>query len=418
MKQLTLLVLLGAWLLAGCQGDSATPTALPAAPSTGITAEPGTAVSSPTSPTPIPGSQSITPVTSISLFPVVTEGLDEPLYLTNAGDERLFVVEKGGTIRIVQDGRLLPEPFLDIRDRVNARSSERGLLSVAFHPDYAQNGRFFVNYTNRAGDTAVSAFQVTADPNRADAASEQNLLTVAQPFPNHNGGQLQFGPDGYLYAGMGDGGSGGDPQGNGQNPATLLGALLRLDVDQAANGAAYGIPADNPFTNDSSRRPEVWAFGLRNPWRFSFDRATDDLLLADVGQNQWEEVNFLPAGSQGGRNFGWNIMEGAHCYGSANCDQTGLTLPVYDYQHENGRCSVTGGYVYRGQQFPALTGNFFFADYCSGEIWSAVVGMETDGRWTANRVLSTPSRIASFGEDVHGELYVVDITSGIYQIRE
>ncbi len=394
MKHLPFLTVLSILLLAACQAASPAPSAAPAS-STGA---------------------GDTAVSSISLFPVVIEGLDDPLYLTHAGDARLFVVEKGGTIRIVQDGRLLPEPFLDIRDRVNAGASERGLLSVAFHPDYAQNGRFFVNYTNLAGDTAVSAFQVTADPNRADPASEKILLTVAQPFPNHNGGQVQFGPDGYLYVGMGDGGSGGDPQGNGQNPATLLGALLRLDVDQPANGAAYGIPADNPFAADSSRRPEVWAFGLRNPWRFSFDRATGDLLLADVGQNQWEEVNFLPAGSPGGGNFGWNIMEGTHCYGSSTCDQTGLILPITDYRHENGRCSVTGGYVYRGQQFPALTGSYFFGDYCSGEIWRAAP--EADGRWAVNRVLATPSRIASFGEDAQGELYVVDITSGIFQIRE
>ena len=406
MKQSLILVYLLILLLTGCGADESATLPAPTA-STGTVAT-NTAVS-----TLVAGTA--TAVSTISIFPVVVEGLDQPLYLTHAGDGRLFVVEKPGTVRIVQDGRLLAEPFLDIRDRVNASSSERGLLSVAFHPHYMQNGRFFVNYTNRTGDTVVSAFQVTSDPDRADSASESILLTIPQPYPNHNGGQLQFGPDGYLYIGMGDGGSGGDPQGNGQNPATLLGALLRLDVDQTANGAPYAIPADNPFAGSGSQRPEIWAFGLRNPWRFSFDRATHDLLLADVGQNQWEEVNFVPAGSPGGINFGWNVLEGTHCYTGSTCDQTGLFPPVYDYRHENGRCSVTGGYVYRGSQFPALTGNYFFGDYCSGEIWRAMPG--ENGRWTANLVLATRSSIASFGEDAQGELYVVDINSGIYQIR-
>jgi glucose/arabinose dehydrogenase len=359
--------------------------------------------------------ESATAVTTITLSPIVLNGLNQPLYLTHAGDDRLFVVEKEGAIRIIQNGRLLDEPFLDISDRVNAEASERGLLSLAFHPNYGQNGRFFVNYTNLAGDTAVSAFQATADPNRADPAGEELLLTIAQPFPNHNGGQLQFGPDGYLYIGMGDGGSGGDPEGHGQNPATLLGALLRLDVDQPAESAAYGIPADNPFVGDSRKRPEIWAIGLRNPWRFSFDRATGDLLIGDVGQNRWEEVSFLAAGTPGGANFGWNVMEGAHCYDRNSCDQSGLVLPVYDYEHERGRCSITGGYVYRGSQFPALAGNYFFGDYCSGEIWSMTAG---NGRWSANLVLATASTIVSFGEDAQGELYVVDINGGIYQIGE
>lgn len=364
----------------------------------------------------LPAGEDGAPVTSVTLFPVVVEGLDQPLYLTHAGDGRLFIVEKEGAIRMVQDGRLLDEPFLDIRDRVNADSSERGLLSVAFHPDYARNGRFFVNYTNLAGNTAVSAFQVGGSPNQADPGSESILLTIRQPYANHNGGQLQFGPDGYLYVGMGDGGSGGDPQGNGQNPATLLGALLRLDVDQATATAQYGIPTDNPFVADAAKLPEIWATGLRNPWRFSFDRTTGDLLIADVGQNQWEEVNFLPAGSPGGSNFGWNIMEGTHCYDRNTCDQTGLVLPVIDYRHEQGRCSITGGYVYRGSQFPTLGGVYFFGDYCSGEIWGMTAG--EDGRFSAQVLYRSPSRIASFGEDAAGELYVVDISGGIYQIRE
>ncbi len=268
---------------------------------------------------------------------------------------------------------MLPTPFLDISDRVESGSSERGLLSVAFHPDYAENGRFFVNYTNKDGDTVISRFQVTADPNVADAATETILLTIPQPFPNHNGGQLQFGPDGYLYVGMGDGGAAADPQGNGQNEGTLLGAMLRLDVDGVSAEANYAVPADNPFINSEGRN-EIWATGVRNPWRFSFDRLTGDLFIADVGQNIWEEVNFQPANSSGGENYGWDIMEGMHCFSDDACDSSGTVLPIYDYQHENGRCSITGGYVYRGQQFPALTGNYFFGDYCTGEIWALAPG--------------------------------------------
>ncbi|MBE2223697.1 MAG: PQQ-dependent sugar dehydrogenase, partial [Anaerolineae bacterium] len=288
------------------------------------------------------------------------------------------------------------------------------LLSVAFHPKYAENGNLFVDYTNKDGDTVISRFQVTADPNLADAASETILLTIPQPFPNHNGGQLQFGPDGYLYVGMGDGGAAADPQGNGQNAETLLGAMLRLDVDGGSGDAHYGVPASNPFVNGAGRN-EIWATGVRNPWRFSFDRLTGDLYIADVGQNIWEEVNFQPANSLGGENYGWDILEGTHCFSDDGCDSSGTVLPVYDYQHENGRCSITGGYVYRGQQFPALTGNYFFGDYCSGEIWAMTPAATAP--WPVQFLQDTDFNIASFGEDVHGELYVVSLQGGVYQIR-
>ena len=356
----------------------------------------------------------VTAVTNITLAPIITEGLTDATYLTHAGDERIFIVEKPGRIRIIQDGILLPEPFLDISERVESDFSERGLLSVAFHPNYAENGKFFVNYTNNDGDTIISRFQVTADPNLADGANETILLTIPQPFPNHNGGLVKFGPDGYLYTGMGDGGAANDPQGNGQNASTLLGAMLRIDVDGSSADANYAVPASNPFINSDGRN-EIWATGVRNPWRFSFDRLTGDLFIADVGQNIWEEISFQPANSSGGENYGWDILEGNHCFSDDECDNSGTVLPIHEYEHENGRCSITGGYIYRGQQFPALTGNYFFGDYCSGEIW-ALTPADNDS-WSIQLLLDTDFNIASFGEDVNGELYVIDLQGGVYQIR-
>jgi len=376
-------------------------------------APPEAATEEPAEPTAAPSS----PVSSISLEPVLTEGLEKVTSITHAFDERLFVLEQVGLIRIVENGRLLDQPFLDITDRVGSFSSEQGLLGLAFHPDYATEdammaGQFFVNYTDYSGNSHISRFTVMADdPYRADPRSEVEYLAQEQPYPNHNGGSLAFGPDGYLYAGLGDGGSANDPLLAGQDLSTLLGKVLRLDVDSTAD--AYAIPADNPFIDTPEARPEIWAYGLRNPWRFSFDRETGDFYIADVGQNMWEEINFQPTADPGGENYGWNIMEGSHCFEADTCDQTGLTLPIFDYDHSQG-CSVTGGYVYRGQMYPDLWGNYFVSDYCSGIIWRLFP--QADG-WLADAILDTDHTISTFGEDVNGELYVVNYWSGaIYRI--
>jgi glucose/arabinose dehydrogenase len=344
----------------------------------------------------------------------VAGGLDTPVGIAHAADGsgRLFIVEKKGRIRVVRNGALANVPFLDITDRVGSSQSEQGLLGLAFHPDYTDNGRFFVNYTNLQGDTVVSRFAVSADPAQAEPASETVLLTLDQPAANHNGGHLAFGPDGYLYVGTGDGGAAGDRYGNGQNGQTLLGAMLRLDVD---GDQPYAIPASNPFVGDPAVRDEIWAIGLRNPWRYSFDRLTGDLYIADVGQNLYEEVNFQATGSPGGQNYGWPIMEAAHCFPEdRSCDQTGLVLPVVEYAHSQG-CSVTGGGVYRGQEFPLLEGVYLFGDFCSGRVWGLVSG--TDGNWDTAELAQTDVQISSFGEDESGEMYVLDMGRGeLYKI--
>jgi len=350
---------------------------------------------------------------TVELEPVV-DGLQRPVAVRAAGDGsgRLFVVEQSGRVRIVDSGSLQTIPFLDITDRVRDSSNEQGLLGLAFHPDFSKNGRFFVDYTDLAGDTVVSEFALaTGDPNRGDPLSEAVILTIEQPFSNHNGGDIAFGPDGYLWIATGDGGSGGDPQGNGQNPQSLLGKLLRVDVD---HGATYTIPPDNPFVEDPGARDEIWALGLRNPWRFSFDRDTGNLFIGDVGQNQWEEIDFEPRFDPGGRDYGWNTMEGNHCFQTSGCEIDGLTLPVFEYNHTEG-CSVTGGYVYRGSRFPALAGLYLFGDFCSGTLWAlAPVGPDD---WTAAVVAQTDASIAGFGEDETGELYLTDLGSGtVYRI--
>jgi glucose/arabinose dehydrogenase len=345
----------------------------------------------------------------VTLQPVAG-GLDTPVGIANAGDGsgRLFVLEKIGRIRVVQNGALAAAPFLDITDRVGAGSSEQGLLGLAFHPRYAQNGFLFVNYTDRQGNTVVSRFSAQVDPGRADPASEVVLLTLEQPASNHNGGHLAFGPDGYLYIGTGDGGGAGDRYDNGQNGQTLLGAMLRLDVDSQQ---PYALPGSNPFIGVPGVRDEIWALGLRNPWRYSFDRITGDLYIADVGQNMYEEVNFQPASDPGGQNYGWPIMEGLHCFPADRpCDRTGLTLPVREYDHTQG-CSVTGGYVYRGQEFPLLTGIYLFGDYCSGRIWGLAQSGD-DGDWRVARLAQADVRLSAFGEDEQGELYLVDMDRG------
>ncbi len=333
-------------------------------------------------------------------------GLDRPLGLEAAGDGsgRLFVLEQRGRIRIVAGGSLRAEPFLDITDRVGC-CGEQGLLGLAFHPRYAENGLFFVNYTERGGDTVISRFSVSADPDRADAGSELEVLSYEQPFANHNGGQLAFGPDGYLYVGSGDGGGAGDPGNRAQDLGSLLGKILRLDVE----GSPYAIPSDNPFASDPQARPEIWAYGLRNPWRFSFDRSTGDLYIGDVGQAAREEIDFQPAASGGGENYGWRRMEGSLCFDPpSGCNDGTLVLPVAEYGHDEG-CSVTGGYVARGAGAAGLLGLYLYGDFCSGRLWGLARG---GGVWESELLAETGLAISSFGEDEEGELYVVHYAPG------
>lgn len=343
---------------------------------------------------------------TVELEPVAA-GLDAPVAITHANDgsNRLFITLKGGRIVIYDGLAVLPTPFLDISTRVST-AGEQGLLSVAFHPGYAVNGLFYVDYTDTTGATVIASYAVSGDSNLADAASARILLTIPQPFQNHNGGQLQFGPDGYLYIGMGDGGSGGDPGNNAQNLTTLLGKMLRIDVDGAM---PYTVPADNPFFSDPPARPEIWALGLRNPWRFSFDRVFGDMFIADVGQNSREEVNFQPSTSPGGENYGWRLMEGSQCFNPASgCNDGSLVLPVLEYSHSSG-CSVSGGYRYRGLRYPGLEGVYFYADFCSGRVWGA---QEDDrGEWTAEALLDTNLQITAFGEDADGEIYLAHLSS-------
>jgi glucose/arabinose dehydrogenase len=366
-----------------------------------------------TSPAPFPESPSTLPDPNDYEWHAMVDGLTAPIGFEDAldGSGRLFVIEQAGVIRIIQDGNILPVPFLDIRNRVGSSGSEQGLLGLAFHPDYIENGYFFVNYTDRNGDTVIARYRVSADPSIADPASEVRLLQVSQPYRNHNGGDMAFGPDGYLYISLGDGGSGGDPQNHGQSPETLLGSLLRIEVGEAES---FSIPPDNPFVQGGGR-PEIWAYGLRNPWRISFDRSTGDLYIADVGQNAWEEVNFQPAGSPGGENYGWNIMEASHCYQSTACDQSGLTLPVVEYAlHVEGDCAVTGGYVYRGSSLPEWQGIYIYGDYCSGRVWGLF--QNPSGTWENGLLFETGARITSFGQDEAGEVYMVNHRGEVYQL--
>lgn len=335
----------------------------------------------------------------------IASGVAAPTDIASAkdGSGRLFLVQQNGLVRIFRNGSLISQPFLDIASKTRG-GGERGLLGIAFPPGFAASRRFYVNYTDLTGNTVIALYRVSSNPDLADPQSEQILLTIAQPFSNHNGGQLQFGPDGYLYIGMGDGGSGGDPQNHAQNRSSLLGKMLRLDVESEP-GRAH-VPPDNPFVAGGAR-PEIWALGLRNPWRFSFDRATGDLWIADVGQNRLEEVNFQPASSRGGENYGWNLMEASQCF-QANCRTDGLVLPVAEYGRNDG-CSVTGGYVYRGAASPGLRGYYIYGDYCSGRIW----GVERQGATFANRLLlASGFGITTFGEDESGEIYVANANNG------
>ncbi|MGD8817492.1 MAG: PQQ-dependent sugar dehydrogenase [Acidobacteriota bacterium] len=346
----------------------------------------------------------------------VATGLAQPLFVTApVGDARLFIVEQVGDIRILADGVLRSSPFLNLRGQVRA-GGEQGLLGLAFAPDYAASGLFYVNYTDVDGDTVIARYSVSADPNVADAGSREILLKIEQPFANHNGGMLAFGFDGYLYIGMGDGGSADDPGNRAQNDATLLGKMLRIDVS-GGPGSGYAIPPTNPYAGGVLPLPEVWAKGLRNPFRFSFDRVMGDLYIGDVGQREREEVDVAPRDDAGGRNYGWRLMEGFACFIPASgCNDGSLTLPVHQYTHAGGRCSITGGYVYRGS-IAAIFGHYFFADYCSDEVFSFVwdggggVAELTDR--TAE--LAPPGgfrAITSFGEDGNGELYIVQFGTG------
>jgi glucose/arabinose dehydrogenase len=348
-------------------------------------------------------------------FRSIASELERPVHVTNARDgrDRLFIVEQEGRIRIVQNGQLLSTPFLNIASRISSRG-EQGLLSVAFPPDYANKNYFYVNYTNRDGDTVIARYRTTGDPNVADANSEEILLTIDQPFSNHNGGQIAFGADGYLYIGMGDGGSGGDPQNNAQRPGTLLGKMLRIDVESGTQ--PYTIPDTNPFlanTDPNNRYPdEIWAVGLRNPWRFSFDRQTGDLYIGDVGQSAREEINFQPANSSGGENYGWRILEGSLFFDGQTGNLSDFVLPIAEYERSQGS-SVTGGYVYRGTD-AELQGVYLYGDFVSGRIW----GLQRNGNTPENVLLEDTSyNISTFGEDEAGNLYVADYGGTVYAIN-
>jgi glucose/arabinose dehydrogenase len=343
----------------------------------------------------------------------VASGLHFPLYLTSPpGDDRLFVVEKGGAIRVIQGGTVLDPPFLDLTSKVLSPGGEQGLLGLAFFPDYASSGRFIVHYVDLDGNTRVSLVHVSADPNRADPASESLVLANQKSSPAHNGGQILFGPDGMLYIGLGDGADA--DHGHGQSLADLFGSILRIDV---SSSAPYAVPPDNPFVGIAGDRAEVWSYGFRNPWRFSFDRGTGDLYIGDVGESTWEEVNVASAADGAGRavNYGWSRMEGPECFGRAGCDQAGLTLPIVAYNHDTG-CAVSGGYVYRGAAIPGLQGTYLYADYCRGWVRSfrmqgGVATEQTD--WPS---LATGKQVTSFGEDAAGELYLVTQQGSVFKI--
>ncbi len=394
------------WLImVACDGSS-DPDPTPAEP-TPATVTPSATLGPGETPEPTPTPAEPGEIPDLTLEPVVS-GLARPTFLTHAGDGsgRLFVLEKPGLIRIIQNGSLLSEPFLDIRTVVHDGGNEQGLLGLAFHPDYASNGRFFVAYTT-TNTNSVAEYRVTSNPNVADPASGKVLIAAPDQYSNHNGGMLAFGPDGYLYIAMGDGGSSGDPLNSGQSLDTLLGKILRIDID---SGNPYSIPASNPFVGESGANGEIWAYGLRNPWRFAFDRETGDLWIADVGQNRLEELNFQPGSSAGGENFGWNIMEASDCFRpQSGCDQSGLVLPIFEYTHGQG-CSITGGYVYRGAAMPGLRGTYLFTDYCTGNLWAT---QRAGGEFTTEQIGKIPGGISSFGESEDGELYLVNDPDGV-----
>jgi glucose/arabinose dehydrogenase len=346
---------------------------------------------------------------------LVTSGLSEPVGVTSAGDgsRRLFVVEQDGRVRIVRKGRLKSRPFLDVTELTQG-VGEQGLLGLAFHPHYEANRRFFVHFTANNGDTVIAEYKRSrSHVERANENSQRILLTIDDPFPNHNGGDLKFGPDGFLYIALGDGGGGGDPQENAQALDTLLGKILRIDVNGTEGDLEYAVPADNPFVGAGGARAEIWSYGLRNPWRISFDSGTGDLWIGDVGETSVEEIDVERAGSPGGVNYGWDVMEGTLCFEpEQGCDPTGLTPPVAEYRHNEG-CSVTGGFVYRGQRFPELRGTYFYGDYCSGSIWALVAADPAAG---ATKILPTDYSISSFGETAAGEILVTAHGGRLFKI--
>jgi glucose/arabinose dehydrogenase len=342
----------------------------------------------------------------------IVSGLKFPTGIVSPpGDPRLFVLLKAGPIRIIKDGALLPTPFLELTAKVSSSAGEQGLLGLAFAPDYATSGRFFVHYNDHFNVNRVSALRVSANPDQGDPSSEAQVLAFPQPGVAHNGGQLSFGPDGMLYVGLGDGDDA--DQGRGQSLADPFANIMRIDVSTQP----YTVPADNPFVSTADARPEIWSYGFRNPWRFSFDRATGDLYIGDVGESKWEEVNYASASSGAGKgvNFGWDEMEGLHCFKLRDCNQTGFTLPVLEYSHDEG-CAVVSGYVYRGPAMPSLQGTYFYADYCAGWVRSFRIqgGVATEQKdWPE---LKPGGQITSFGEDSAGELYIVTQQGGVYKI--
>lgn len=441
-SQLCVCLLLLALLLAACGGSSlpAASTVAPMqntkpAPTPSITASltpspyPPTstariALSSPLPPSPqpsltaalLPANVDRLPDPDLYTWQVIAEGFIEPIGIVNAmdGSGRLFVVEKQGQIKTLLNGKALPQPFLDLRGRVSTRgATTRGLLGLAFHPDFARNGRFFVHYTDGRGDSLIASYRASPDHNFGDPTTETILLRVSPPVGEHNGGDLTFGPDGYLYIALGDGGGPGygDQDGNAQNSESFLGKLLRLDVD---GSAPYQIPRDNPFV-EGGGRPEIWAYGLRNPWRFTFDSLTGDLYIADVGENKWEEINILPSGSPGGANFGWNYREGRHHFRDMPDSSLVFVDPLVEYDHSQG-CSVTGGRVYRGQLLPEFYGVYLYGDYCQGNVWGLL--LQPDGSWQNRLLFKIQAFITSFGHDEAGEIYLADVTGKLLKLVE
>jgi glucose/arabinose dehydrogenase len=347
---------------------------------------------------------------------LVASGLNMPVYVTAPpGDSRLFIVERAGVIKLLKDGSVLPTPFMDISGIVSSAYTERGLLGLAFDPDFAANRRFYVHYTDLSGNTVIARYEVdSGDPDLSDLGTAQVVFTQTQPYSNHNGGSINFGPDGYLYFGLGDGGSGGDPDGRGQDPTTLLAKFIRIDV----HSLPYTIPPTNPFVGNAGVLGEIWAIGLRNPYRWSFDRDTGDMWIADVGQSAWEEIDFEPAGSPGGRNYGWSLMEGLHCFNPpTDCGSDTLDLPIYEYSHDSGECSIIGGYVYRGLGIPELQGYYLFGDYCSNRFWA----LQYDDSEITDFVDLTAElnpggqigALSCIGEGGDGELYLVDLDGSL-----